>query len=60
MFASTKGKQQKYPILPFEIVACAFLPTTFLETAVYACWLFFSIAFFGRKDFTDFYYFWHP
>ena len=24
-----------YPILPFEIVACTFFPTTFLEIAVY-------------------------
>ena len=49
MFASAKGKQQKYvlqlqssgtvywsyPILPFGIVACTFFPTTFLEIAVY-------------------------
>ena len=45
MFASAKGKQQKYvrqlqssgtmywsyPVLPFGIVACTFFPTTFLE-----------------------------
>ena len=49
MFASAKGKQQKYvrqlqssgtvyrsyPILPFGIVASTFFPTTFLEIAVY-------------------------
>ena len=49
MFASAKGKQQKYvrqlqssgtmywsyPVLPFGIVACTFFPTTFLEIAVY-------------------------
>ena len=48
MFASAKGKQQKYvrqlqssgtvywwyPILPFGIVACTFFPTAFLEIAV--------------------------
>ena len=27
---------------------------------LYARWLCFSIAFFGKKDLTDFYYFWHP
>ena len=51
MFASAKGKQQKYvrqlqssgtvywsyPILPFGIVACTFFQTSFLEIAVY--WL---------------------
>ena len=49
MFASAKGKQQKYvrqlqssgtvfwsyPILPFGIVECTFFPTTFLEITVY-------------------------
>ena len=49
MFARAKEKQRKkflqlqcqkqcswsYPILPFGIVACTFLPTTFLEIAVY-------------------------
>jgi len=39
MFARAKGKQGtvywSYPILPFGIVACTFLPTTFLEIAVY-------------------------
>ena len=47
MFAVAKGKQQtyvwqlhcqerrqSYPILPFRVVACTFLPTTFLEIAV--------------------------
>ena len=48
MFASAKGKQQKYvrqlqssgtvywsyPIFSFGIVACKFFPTTFLEIAV--------------------------
>ena len=28
------------PILPFEIVACTFLPTTFLEIAVYTKYIF--------------------
>ena len=49
LFASAKESKQKvgstaavlgtvycsYPILPFGIVACAFLPTTFLKIAVY-------------------------
>ena len=30
------------------------------RTYLYACWLCFWIAFFGRKDLTDFYDFWHP
>ena len=30
------------------------------RTYLYARWLCFSVAFFGKKDLTDFYYFWHP
>ena len=30
---------RSYPILPFGIVACTFFPTTFLEMAVYFCFL---------------------